>query len=201
MSKGKGFGCFGCGCGSLIAIIIVLIIGIVATVIWAKGHIYFDQPEKINKVAEEICQFKLPENLEPKIACDFDVFKLAVFAYLDNNKVAIASFIETTFKDFEVKLKTSYTDGVMMGLAKNLNINHPKNKTVTTETLKSVIMVGTNEMKVTETKIHYVEDKVTIIARQGIFTKGEKVVAVNFLATEGPETNTRATQFLNSVKL
>ncbi len=199
MSKGKK-GCCGCGCGCLTAIVIAIIIAIVAGVFWVKGHVYFQQPEKINKVAEEICQFKLPEKLEPVLACDFDVFKLAVFAYLENNKVAIASLIETTFKDFEVELKTSYTDGVMLGLAKSLNINNSKNKTVTTETLKSIVLVGTNEMKVTETKIHYVEDNVTIIARQGIFTKGEKVVMVNLLATEDSNTITRATQFLNSVK-
>ena len=200
MSKRKGFGCFGWGCGSLIAIIIVLIIGVVATVIWAKGHIYFDQPEKINKVAEEICQFKLPENLEPKIACDFNFGKFALFTFAKENKIAMAVFIEAPISKIKESDTTLIIQAINYGLSENLNINNPENVTVTTETLKSIIMVGTNEMKVTETKIHYVEDKVTIIARQGIFIKGEKVVVVNLIATEGPDTNTRATQFLNSVK-
>jgi len=200
MSKRKGCGCFGCGCGSLIAIIIVLIIGIVATVIWAKGHIYFDQPEKINKVAEEICQFKLPEELEPKIAFDFNFGKLALFTFAKENKIAMAVFIEAPINKIEESDTTLIMQAFTYGTSENLNIKHPENVTVTTKTMKNIVMVGTNEMKVTETKIRYEEDDVTMIVSQGTFFKGKKMVIVNFLATEGPDTNKRATQFLNSVK-
>ena len=201
MSKEKkGCGCFGCGCGCLTAIIITIIISIVAGTFWAKRHIYYQQPEKINKVAEEICQFKLPEELEPMLALDFNFGKLALFTFAKENKIAMAVFIEAPINKIEESDTSLMIQAVNFGLSENLSIKHPENVTVTTETLKSIVMVGTNEMKVTETKIRYEEDDVTMIVRQGTFFKGKKMVIVNFIGTEGPNTNKRATQFLNSVK-
>ena len=200
MSEKRKFGCFGCGCGCLTAIIISIIISIVAGTFWVKRHIYFDQPEKINKVAKEICQFKLPEELEPKIAFDFNFGKLALFTFAKENKIAMAVFIEAPINKIEESDTSLIIQAVNLGLSENLNIKHPENVTVTTETLKNIVMVGTNEMKVTETKIRYEEDDVTMIVSQGTFFKGKKMVIVNFLATEGPDTNKRARQFLNSVK-
>jgi hypothetical protein len=200
MNKKGKFGCFGCGCGCLTAIIIAIIIAILAGVFWAKRHIYYQQPEKINKVAEEICQFKLPEELEPMIAFDFNFAKFALFTFVKENRIAMAIFIEAPINEIEKSDTTLMMQAITFGLSENLNIKHPENVTVTTETMNSIVMVGTNTMQVTETKIRYEEDDVTMIVRQGTFFKGKKMVIVNFLATEGPNTSKRATQFLNSVK-
>ena len=200
MSKKGEFGCFGCGCGCFTAIIIAIIISILAGVFWAKRHIYYQQPEKINKIAEEICQFKLPEELEPMIACDFNFGKLALFTFAKENRIAMAIFIEAPINEIEESDTTLMIQAITFGLSENLNIKHPENVTVTMETLKSIVMVGTNTMEITETKIRYEEDDVTMIVRQGTFFRGKKMVVVTFLATEGPDTNIRATQFLNSVK-
>ncbi len=61
-------------------------------------------------------------------------------------------------------------------------------------------MVRTNTMQVTETKVHYEEDDITMMMRQGVFFKDDSMVIVNFFATVGPDTAAHATKFLQSVK-
>ena len=200
MSKGKGWTCFGCGCGFFIAIIIAIIVIVVSGIFWIKNNVYFQQPEKINKIAEDICQFTLPEELQPMFACDFPFAEFALYIYGKENKVAMATFIEAPIMQVEDRKTIALMQGVAFGVSDNLGIDNPEDVTVSTETLNSIVMVGTNKMNLTETKIRYEEDDITMMVRQGRFNKGDKMVIVTFLATEGPDTKKRATQFLNSVK-
>ncbi|GEM_PF-3471544 len=201
MSNKKGCCCLGCGCGFLLAIIVALLIALIAAGIWAKNRFYVRQPEKINEVAEQICEFKLPEEFQPLLAFDFNIIKFAMFIYGEENKVAMVQLVELPKgREAEKMFSSAYIEGVTSEISAKLGVENPQERTVTTETLNSIVMVGTNTMKVTETKIRFEEDDVTMLMRQGVFFKGDKTVIAIFLATEGPDTNARATQFLQSVK-
>ena len=78
---GCKFGCVGGCCGIIILVLVIFIISLITGGFWIKNRTYLNQPDRINKLADKICDYKLPAEFIPAMGLDYGFVRFALFVW------------------------------------------------------------------------------------------------------------------------
>ncbi len=191
----KGCGCAGGGCcGIIVIIFIIFIVSVIAGGFWLKNKTYLDQPEKINKLANEICDYKLPANFKPLIGADFDVVRFALFVKEDeinNQNVSTVIFFDTTITNI-----ADYFDDVAARIVVSSgDDNEMKVKTIDLGSFMN------NDTKIScqEQLIYIEEEDTSFTIYKGSFPKDDRIVIAWYMAAGMTNTPADAKAIINSI--
>ena len=170
-------GCVGGCCGIIVIILIILILSLVVGSFWIKSRTYVNQPEKINKLANEICDYKLPDEFIPAMGLDYGFVRFALFVKeneMNNQNVSTVIFFDTTITNF-----ADYFDDVVARIV----ISSGKDKEMKVKTIElDSFSTGDTKISCQEQLIYIEEENTFFTIYKGTFPKDDRIVIAWYLA-------------------
>ncbi len=174
---GCKLGCVGGCCGIIVITIIILIVSLIAGSFWIKRRTYVNQPERINELANEICDYKLPDEFIPAVGMDYGFVRFALFVKenkMNNQNVATVIFFDTTITNF-----VDYFDDVAAKIV--ISSGSDKEMKVKTIDLDS-FSTGDTKISCQEQLIYIEEENTFFTVYKGSFPNDDRIVIAWYLA-------------------
>ena len=190
----KGCGCVGGCCGIVVIIFVIFITSLIAGGFWLKTRYYLEQPEKINKLASEICDYKLPDEFKPMIGADFNVIRFALFVKGDESKNQDASMV--IFFDTSITNIADYFDEITSKIILSSdNGNEMKVKTIDFDSFMN------NDTKISrrEQVVYIEEEDRSYTIYKGSFPNDDRIVIAWYMAVGVTNTPADARAIINSI--
>ncbi len=191
---GCKLGCVGGCCGIIVIIIIILIVSLIAGGFWIKRRTYLNQPEEVNKLANEICDYKLPDEFIPAVGMDYGFVRFALFVKenkMNNQNVATVIFFDTTITNF-----VDYFDDVAAKIV--ISSGSDKEMKVKTIDLDS-FSTGDTKISCQEQLIYIEEENTFFTVYKGTFPNDDRIVIAWYLAAGLTNIPADAKVIINSI--
>ncbi len=174
---GCKLGCVGGCCGIIVITIIILIVSLIAGSFWIKRRTYVNQPERINELANEICDYKLPDEFIPAVGMDYGFVRFALFVKenkINNQNASTVIFFDTSITNF-----ADYFDDVATRIV--ISSGNDKEMKVKTIDLDS-FSTGDTKISCQEQLIYIEEENTFFTIYKGTFPKDDRIVIAWYMA-------------------